>query len=88
MSAPRLLCFFIPIPSYLQSTARSANILITQMIYIPYIYVNEFDHHILALLKQGRERPENSGLNGNSNNNFLSFIFFYSKTGGGKNRFL
>ena len=48
---------------------------ITQMIYIPYIYMNEFDHCILALLKQQQERAENSGLNGNSSNNFLSFIF-------------
>ena len=31
------------------------------------IGMNEFDHHILALLKQQRERSENSGLNRDSN---------------------
>ena len=29
--------------------------------------MNEFDHHIFALLKKQRERPENLGLNGKSN---------------------
>ena len=31
------------------------------------IGMNEFDHRILGLLRQERERPENSGLNRNSN---------------------
>ena len=30
------------------------------------IGLNEFDHRILALLRQQRERPENSGLNGDT----------------------
>ena len=29
--------------------------------------MNGFDHRIFAMLKQQRERPENSGLNGDSN---------------------
>lgn len=29
--------------------------------------MNEFDHQILALFKQQRERPEKSGLNGDLN---------------------
>ena len=31
------------------------------------IWMNEFDYRILALLKQRRERSENSNLNGDSN---------------------
>jgi len=43
----------------------------TRIFYVfeKWIGMNEFDHGILALLKQQRQRPENSGLNGGWNPN-------------------
>ena len=38
-----------------------------------WIGTTEFDHGILALLTQQRQRPENSGLNGDSNPTIVHF---------------